>query len=365
MKMNLKGLLLLTGMLVAMGFPRQLFCNGNPQCPFSFHQMSETWKGRLRTNTLKNLDQLLNWGAGHLPRTYPLVHPLQQQKIEMDIPEIGEFVEKYGYFSPLHPIVSKTTMKEKDLALACWLLKILHDKGAQGEYLKIATAEILTKIIAYRELKVGQAIPIPLEKKGKVFLELFTVDKVFDIGHGMPAFGLVPLSSGVASILLFRGTDFSFGTERGWASILSDLDMAGPGLSTFRKSQGQLSDWLKKVKEAEKSARVMGFSLGGALAAYTFIYENALLAEGGSLAVCAPGVADNVVENFKALAAEKRAGFTSYVNAGDLVSKVGRLFGTVYCLSLERSLKPLTAHTLLMCSFPVFSQALIDVDSNL
>jgi hypothetical protein len=201
-----------------------------------------------------------------------------------------------------------------------------------------------------------------MEKGGRVSYETFTVDHIFDIWRGMPAFGLIPEKKGIASILLFRGTQFSLISERGLASIMSDLDLSGPGRSAFRRSRDQISQWLKKTAQMNKKARVMGFSLGGTLAAYTFIYENEWIADRGSIGMCLPGVASDVIAEWNSLSPERQKGFLAYVNAGDFVSRIGKLFGTVYCLSVPRILKPLAAHTLLMSSEPKFSVALVDVN---
>lgn len=346
----------------AVVLPTVSFASCDEQCPPPIPEKLQTWSLEMRLKALKNLDQFLSLSTSQRLKTYPLAHPLQKKEIQVNLPEVKEFEDKYGYFSAVRPIVSKVSADEKDIALVCCLLKMLYEKGVKGEYLEIATFEILTKILAYRDLKVGMKISIPIEKKGVVRNELFYVDYVFDMWHGMPAFGLIPERQGLFSILLFRGTDFSFDSQRGWASLLSDLDISGPGLFAFRHAQAEISEWLQKTQEAGKAARAMGFSLGGALAAYTFIYENPLLASQGSLSICGPGVAEKVVEDWRALPASRRSGLTSYVYAGDLVSKVGNLFGTVYCLFSPRACKPLTAHTRIICSEPLFSKALVDVD---
>ena len=331
-------------------------------CPPPVSEQPETWSLRVRLKMLKKLDQFLNVSTSHSLKTYPLAQPLQEEKIQVDIPEMREFVEKYGYFSRSHPLACKVSAGEEDIALASCLLQELYNSGAKGEYLEIATAEVLSKVVAYRDLKVGFKISIPIEKKGSIYNEVFVVDRVFDMWHGMPAFGLIPESKGTSSLLLFRGTDFSFVSQRGWASMLSDLDISGPGLYAFQHAQKEISEWLKKVAQMGKAARVMGCSLGGALAAYTFIYENAHLAERGSLSVCAPGVANKVIEAWQELPANRRSGLTSYVYEGDLVSKVGHLFGTVYCLFSPNPCKPLSAHTQLISSEPLFSKALVEID---
>ncbi len=316
----------------------------------------------MRLKALQKLDLLLSWSFTEKQKNYPLQEPLQEKRMERDLPGLREFLEKYSYFSPARPIIAKVTSDEKDIDLAQSLLKILFESGADGDYLEIAVAEALTKVLAYRDLKEGQRVHIPIDCGDRINYEPFIVDKVFDIWRGMPAFGLVPERAGISSILLFRGTDFSLDSERGWASLLSDLDIAGPGLSAFRHAQDEISEWLKKVIPMGKKAISMGFSLGGALAAYTYIYENASLSDRGSIAMCSPGVGEKVLEDWRSLPDQRKKGFISYVYTGDVVSKVGHLFGTVYCLSASRCYKPLTAHTTLICSEPVFSMALVALD---
>lgn len=344
--------------------PQLAFCRCDEQCPPLDLQDEKTWKAKLRVNALRNFDQLLSWSTSEKLKTYPLAYPLREERIEEAIPEVTEFAEKYGYFSLMRPIVSHVTANETDVDLICCALKALHDKGAKGNYLEIAMAELVAKALAYRDLKIGQAIRIPVESQGEVTYESYSVEKVFNIWHGMPAFGLVPSRQGLAAILLFRGTELSLISSRGWASIMSDLDMAGPGLSAFRHAQGQISAWLLKMKQRGKAAKVMGCSLGGTLAAYTFIYENDLLAEGGSIGVCPAGVSDEVIESWNQISPERQKGWVAYVYTGDPVSHVGKLFGTVYCLTATRPLKPLTAHTFLMSGEESFSKALVDVSQR-
>jgi hypothetical protein len=334
------------------------------QCPPAFEEGADRWKGAMRVRAIKNVDALLYWTFSKRQWNFPLASPLQSQRIEVDIPEVRDFVAKYGYFSLTRPLVAKVTSDEVDLELICCLLKALYEKGAKGEYLNIAVAEIMTKALAYRDLKVGQQIHIPIEREGRVFNEPFTVDQVIDIWGGMPAFGLIPEKAGLASILLFRGTDFSFLTQRGWASMMSDLDISGPGLLVFKQARAKISKWLQRAKALGKKARTMGASLGGAMASYTFIYENVLLADVGSVAVCPPGVASEVIERWALLSAQRRRGLISYVNTGDVVSKVGTLFGTVYCLSPGAALKPIEAHTFLMSSESAFTRALVSTKNR-
>lgn len=331
-------------------------------CPSpSIYDRPQTWKSKVRIKTLKNLDQFLNWTFSENYKTYVLTTPIEEKKIEMDIPEMRTFVENYGYFSFKHPIVGVVTTSREDLELINCLLRALSLKSKSSDYLQIAVAEVLAKALAYHDLKVGQTVVIPIEYNGEVDLQQFRVDHIFNIWHGMPAFGLIPEQEGVDSILIFRGTDFSLDSQRGWASVMSDLDITGPGLSAFQHSEQEISQWLKAVKAQGKAARVLGFSLGGAMAAYTFIYENQWLSEYGSISICAPGVKEKVISEWQLITEERKKGLTCLINMGDIVSKAGKLFGNVYALSTDKPYKPLTAHTMLMSGQPLFYKAKVDV----
>lgn len=314
----------------------------------------------MRVKALKKFDQLLSWSTSEKLKAYVLSDPLEEETFAVDIPEIQTFAAKYGYFSEARPIIGNVTTSEVDVKFVCCLLKTLFKKGDDIEYLQFAAAEVLAKALAYRDLKKGQRIQVPVIHNDKVLFTVFTVDHQFNLWHGMPAFGLVPEHQEIEPILLFRGTDFSLDSERGWASLLSDLDMAGPGLTAFRNSQEEIHRWMVKASQNGKKTKVLGFSLGGAIAAYTFIYENAWVSS-GSAAFCPPGVAEKVIEDWKLLPADKLEAFTTYVNEGDLISKVGKLFGTVYALSGKKRLKPLSAHTQLMCAETILLKARVDV----
>jgi hypothetical protein len=329
--------------------------------PPLIYERPQTWKNKVRIKTLKNLDQFLNWSFGKKYKTYVLITPAEEKKIQMDIPEMRSFIENYGYFSFKHPMVGVVTTGKEDLDFIGCLLRVLYEKGKNFDYLQVAVAEIITKVLAYHDLKIGQKIVIPIEIGGKINLEWFSVDRIFNIWHGMPAFGLVPEHTNVDSILVFRGTDFSLDSQRAWASLMSDLDISGPGFSAFQYSQKEISQWLRAVNSKGKAARVLGFSLGGALAAYTFIYENQWLSDRGSVSICAPGVKEKVISEWEFIDEERKKGFTSFVNTGDIISKVGNLFGNVYALSADKAYKPLTAHTMLMSGESAFFKAKVDI----
>ncbi len=313
--------------------------------------------GSSRVKALKALDCFLHWLARSKIRDYPASSSAGQEEwICANNLDVEEFTKRYGYFSPLHPITAKVTSDDTDILPICSLLKTLYEKKTTGSYLEIALAEILTKVLAYRDLKAGQILDIPVEIQGELFYERFKVDCVFNLWHGMPAFGLIPQSPSMASILLFRGTDFTFVSKRGWASILSDLDRKGPGFSVFKSAQGQIAAWLSKAAALGKKAKAMGFSLGGALAAYTFIEEHSLLSTEPSIAVCGPGLTFELIGKWRALPLERQNSFISYVNAGDVVPQIGQLCGKVYSLCGTDFSSPLSAHTMLICSQPLIGK---------
>lgn len=327
-------------------------------------ERTPNWKDKVRVKTLENMDLLLSLSVSRKQNPYPLAQPTEQETLNASLPEIASFANEYSYFSLTRPIIGKVSSRQADLKKICALLQTLQVTSLRGSHFELACGELLTKCLAYRDLKRGNQLQIPIEKQGGITLETFTVDHVFDIWQGMPAFGLIPEKDNLSSLLLFRGTDFSLITKRGIASVMSDLDPSGPGLRAFFHARKEIRSWLQLVQARGNPARVMGFSLGGALAAYTFIYENSYLSEEPSLSVCAPGVASSVIKAWNRLPANRKELFVSYINVGDLVSQFGSLFGTVYCLSTKEPMRPLTAHTTLMCAQAPLYKTRIDTTKS-
>lgn len=320
-------------------------------CPLEQTPEHVPWKGQVRVQTLKNLDDFLNWSLRDTPRTYALSEPLAIETYT-DTPSIlKQFSELHGFFSLYYPLVGKVTVNQRDVEIVRCLLANMDHKISDDELKQFATNEVIAKVLAYRDLRIGDRLEIGLQE--------YRVDAVFNLWLGMPAFGLVP-EADAEPILLFRGTDFTLHSPRGWASLMSDVDMAGPGLHAFQKAQPQIHAWLAQVAETHSKARVIGYSLGGALAAYAYIFENELISD-ESYAFNLPGIADQVIQQWNSLPEEKKQGFTSFVNRGDVVSKVGKLFGRVVELSTDTPMKPLTAHTMLISAQSVFYQRTVDV----
>jgi hypothetical protein len=335
------------------------------QCPPHLRTEDPSWQRKMRRKTLENFDRFLNWTASEKIRHYSLNEPPVEMLLEINNPELSQFSKLYGYFSPKRPIVAKVTKSKEDLIIVSCLLRQLHSSLVSNELLELATFELIAKALAYRDLQQGDAIEIPIiSREGKRMLVSFTVDVIFDLWHGMPAFGLLPSMKEVPALLLFRGTDFSLGSERGLASMLSDLDMSGPGLSAFLNAQKKIHAWLLKVSHRGNKARAVGFSLGGALASYAFIYENELMSDQSSIAFNPPGASEKICELFLTLPSKRQHALITYVNDGDIVSKVGCLFGSTYQFSTEQTHRPLYAHTLLITGQKSVTCALVDVEKE-
>jgi hypothetical protein len=261
------------------------------------------------------------------------------------------------------------TSEEKDICIACEMLKVVHEKVRSPLPRRIAVGEVLTKVLAYRDMKRGQEIPIPvLNAEGHPILATYEVDAVFDIWHGMPAFGLKPKShKNDVPILLFRGTDFSLISERGWASVISDLELTDPGLKTFFHGQQKIHEWLEKAARDGVKASVMGFSLGGSLASYTFIYENSLINDQPhhfSISFNQPGVSGKILDDWMRFSEDKKSNLILYVNRGDIISKAGKLFGQVTELSIKQVLEPIASHTLIVSFQPEYQLNIVNVNEE-
>lgn len=271
---------------------------------------------------LKRVDTLLSGVSFFVPqRLCNSITPVSH-------PDISAFIRRHDFFSVEKPLVGHVTESEADIQTTAQLLKILPLVISDPDMRRLAEGEILSKILAYRELKVGMKI------------NQYTVDRVFDLWKGMPAFGLV--SDNASSLLLFRGTDFNLKTRRSWAAIWSDLDLKGPGYTVYQKARPDLRSWLKG-----KNAQVMGCSLGGAFVFYTVLFEGDLLSfSDPSLAYNPLGVFEKSFKLWESL--NRKPSLITYVTTGDFIPKIGRLIGDVREISASRRLKPIEAHVKLM-----------------
>jgi hypothetical protein len=267
------------------------------------------------------------------------------------IPDIQEFEKKYGYFSD-HPLVGKVSSAKEDVDLVNELFSAIHPKFHSKEQRLFIAGELITKVLAYRDLKKGMQLFIPLDEKSQIFY----VDKVFDLWNGMPAYGLTPEKKSMPPILLFRGTDLTFSSKRGLSSILSDLDLYGPGYSTFFRARPVLQKWLKQKAAHGKKARIMGFSLGGVLSSYVVLYEkDKINLDVPSMAFHTPGVHKKIFMEWNQIKETKQPPFLVFVHPNDVVSMVGTLLGSIFTLSSDPHLTTLSAHVSLLSAQNEFS----------
>lgn len=335
--------------------------NAGKICAETLSRVEEIqWQKSIRSKALESLDQMLSWTFNQEQYVYVLKSPQKEEIFHITSPELLAFPKNYSYFSDEHPIVAKVTDDPEDIKITIDLFKDIMSVKDMRQRMLI-TGEVIAKVLAYRDLKMGQIIPIPTPDDK---LTNFKIDALFDLGNGMPAFGLVPEIKGTtAPLLIFRGTDVSILTHRGLASVISDLDPKGPGHSTFLKTRDQIHAWLAKVAKDGIKAKLNGFSLGGALVGYTYLYEYELINQSRtetSYAFNAPGVTKKVFKEWNKIPLEKRMNFQLFVGRGDLISKIGRLIGDIYEIAAAASYLPIAAHVTLVTLQPEYKVFAVD-----
>ncbi len=238
----------------------------------------------------------------------------------------------------MHPLIGTVTEQEQDIWLVCDLLKMIYDK-VPLEQRELMTLEVVTKILAFRNLKEGMEILIPAHGR----LVRYRVDKVLELGKNFPAFGLIPERDAVPALLLFRGTDLSW---RGRYSVSSDFDLKGVGYKLFSNTHAKISTWLQETG----NAHALGYSLGGILASYALLYEPALIET--AFAFDPPGFSPKMHKEWENRGLDAR--LKVYVTRGDFCAMIGRIVGDARELSTGRNLRPITAHTMIITAQPTY-----------
>lgn len=297
--------------------------------------------------SFKYWEIFLSWLFKYPSRCYELKEDKNVQVYENPSETFNRFGKSYREKYASKGIICRVTSSFKDIQQVGEVLRKIYEHIENPRLCEWAVCEVVAKVLAYRNLKQGHTIPLPIMgSDGCMTMTTHVVDRVFDLWNKIRAFGLVRSEGIGPPILLFRGTDFSFMTEGGRASIISDLDPKGPGWTLFEKGQKPIQEWLKKENRA---ARVIGHSLGGVVAAYTLIHESDWMSQQpyeSSYAFNFPGVPKKLVDQWNAL--EDKPAFRGFVCRGDLISKLGMLFGDVYEISLETPLSPVRAHEILL-----------------
>lgn len=327
------------------------------ECPTLLRKPEEEKAlGEVRVRALRAWDTLLTWALAPKNITYQLKSPLEQKKFEVTSEDLFAFAKNYGYFSIFHPIVGIVTDSKRDIEVTKCLLASLHQE--KKEQHQFSSDEILAKVMAYRSLKKGMKISLSDSS------ETYIVDQVIDLWRGMPAFGLLPEGSG-PPILLFRGTDLSITSERSWASILSDMDIDGPGYTAFLRGRLAIRSWLEKARRDYAPARLVGFSLGGVFVLYTMIYEYALInQEFPSVAFNSPGISKEILEKWEAIPDAMRTPHIIYVNQGDFVSQIGYFPPNIWEIHLQEPMKVIEAHVSLISTKPQFEMVAVDAKAE-
>ncbi|CCB89058.1 hypothetical protein [Simkania negevensis] len=319
--------------------------------------------------TFRYWEVFLSWLFKYPSRCYELNHHRECQVYENSSEALHQLGQSYRKRFASKGIICQVTNKAKDFEETCRILRLIHDEILNPELCDYATAEVLAKVLAYRELNEGDKIPIPtLGPDQTIHMSTFVVDKVFDLWSKIRAFGLVSADYHLgAPLLLFRGTDFSFASEGGRASIISDLDPKGPGRSLFENAEKNLHSWLKTVTTERGKARAIGHSLGGVIVAYTLLHEHAFLSNASheiSYAFNFPGVATELALKWEALSPDEKPNYRGFVCRGDVVSKFGQLFGNVTEVSLRKPLSPVRAHELLLFAEPMCYLYQVDLEQE-
>lgn len=317
----------------------------------------------------KGWDRLLSCLFKYSTRCYLRKSPIHIDKHKNPCLALKYFSDHFGRFSTSKTLIGKVTYDMEDITITKYLFKLIIHHIKSPKLCDLATGEILSKILAYRSLQENMCLSIPTVSPNNIpEMVEYTVDTIFDLWHHHVAFGLYPKNHPTASpILLFRGTDFSLNSEGGRASILSDLDPDGPGRRLFLNAHSTLRQWLKQMHRLGKPARVLGHSLGGTLAIYTYVYEYSLLSQKPyalSYAFNPPGINPDLFELWNDIPNESRLFLETFVTRGDLISKFGSLLGTTYEVFTAKPLSPIISHEQLIFSQPVSYVVQIDVEKE-
>jgi len=318
---------------------------------------------KLTESNIRTWEQILKRVLTYRSRKYSCEPGKDLYTIRNKCKAFEQFEYLYGYLAKERLLVGRFTKDVKDIEITQELLKDISKYVKNPQICDLTIAEILTKVLAYRNLRHKMRIEIPTLKDNEIKLKTYEIDEVFDLYNSMKAFGLKSLDGKSAPLLLFRGTDFSI-TEEGRTSIMSNFDPEGPGHAIYHNARPRLRNWLKAVCKGGLKARALGFSLGGALASYSLIFDPEFFSQSiecSSYTFNHPGVDDILMHKWKALPKNARPALQGFIAEGDFVSKYGKLFSESYQMKLEKNLEPIESHTSLYFTKPLIHLSEINV----
>jgi hypothetical protein len=319
----------------------------------------------LATQTFRYWEIFLSWLFSYPSRCYELKK--KREIFQNPCKKFHQFGQTYRHRLASKGIICQVTPHKKDIEKTCNILRLIHKHIPSTELSQFASAEVITKVLSYRNLKRGHTIQIPtIKRNGTLQMISYEVDKVFNLWSKVHAFGLTS-SNPAPPLLLYRGTNFTFRSKDGRASIISDFDPKGPGRALFDYAKEKIHRWLGIVTEKKGPARVMGHSLGGTFVAYTLIHEHPYLSRRShetSYAFNLPGISEDLVEKWEAIPAKRRPAFKGVIARGDVVSKFGYLFGDTYEISLKTPLSPIRAHEMLLFAEPLSYLHKVDLEKE-
>ncbi len=205
-------------------------------------------------------------------------------------------------------------------------LELLGNVSA-ADWEELSQAEVLAKVLAYRDLTQVQTLSLPRKIEGveEPQISKHRIEKI-DLGSNLFAYGLTPLESDsqeqnqtISPILLFRGTAPWPSAEGAFATINAGVDPSGVAWSLFQNRPPALNAWLENNTTADNKAIVTGHSAGGALTNYTATFLPQYIKKGYTFN--STGVNSETKHAWEALT--ERPELKGYVTQSDFIPYLG------------------------------------------
>lgn len=207
--------------------------------------------------------------------------------------------------------------------------KLTKDRPELKEVREMMMAEILSKEFAGLDASIGQKMRLPIaDESGTCKLVEFIVSYKIQLeGTSIPVVALTPQEEGFSPIVLFRSTSPYLKNEGGLRSTFENLDPKGCARGIYEKTLPKFAAMMDKLG----SARVIGYSQGGALAQRFIVdFHSMLSRKETSIVFNAPAVEKDYKLSWDQIPEKSRPRVLNFVVTHDIVSKTGSHFiGTV------------------------------------